>query len=90
MLFKLDSPTRFFIEKVFGRKLNGNRTKYLELLAETSILNEFPAVNQHGDVCVHRSELVAAGSKLTRIWSEPRSQQRRVNVQPALKSYLAT
>jgi hypothetical protein len=67
MLFKLDSTKEVFIEKVFGRELNGNRTKYLELLAETGILNEFPRCNQHGDICVHRSELVAAGSKLTRV-----------------------
>jgi hypothetical protein len=41
-LFKLDSTNDKFIEKVFGRKLNGNRTAYLELLAETGILDEFP------------------------------------------------
>jgi hypothetical protein len=42
MLFKLDSTNEAFVEKVFGRKLNGNRTAYLELLAETGILDEFP------------------------------------------------
>jgi hypothetical protein len=40
--FKVDSTNEAFIEKVFGRKLNGNRTKYLEILAETGILDEYP------------------------------------------------
>jgi hypothetical protein len=42
MLFKLDSTNEAFIEKVFGCKLNGNRIKYLELLADTGILDEYP------------------------------------------------
>jgi hypothetical protein len=33
MLYKLDSTNETFIEQLFGRKLNDNRTKYLELLA---------------------------------------------------------
>jgi len=41
-LFKLDSTNEGFIEKVFGRKLNGDRTAYLELLADTGILDESP------------------------------------------------
>jgi hypothetical protein len=41
-LFKLDSTNEGFIDKVFGIKLSGNRTKYLELLAETGILDEYP------------------------------------------------
>ena len=42
MLFKLDSTNEAFIEKVFGIKLAGNRTRCLELLAETGILEEYP------------------------------------------------
>jgi hypothetical protein len=41
-LFKLDSTNEAFIEKVFERKLNGDRNAYLELLAATGILDEFP------------------------------------------------
>jgi hypothetical protein len=40
-LFKVDSTNDAFIEKVFGSKINGNRTKYLEILAESEILDEF-------------------------------------------------
>jgi hypothetical protein len=42
MLFKLDSTNEAFIEKIFGRKPNGIRTKYLEILAGTGILDEYP------------------------------------------------
>jgi hypothetical protein len=38
----LDSINEAFIEKMFGGKLAGNRTKYLELLAGAGILDEFP------------------------------------------------
>jgi hypothetical protein len=43
-LFKLDSTNESFIDKGFGRKLNGDRTAYLELLAATGILDEYPPV----------------------------------------------
>jgi hypothetical protein len=41
-LFKVDSTNETFVEKVFASKVNGNRTKYLQILAETGILNEYP------------------------------------------------
>jgi len=41
-LFKVDSTNEAFVEKVLGHKLNGNRTKYLEGLADTGILDEYP------------------------------------------------
>jgi hypothetical protein len=41
-LFKVDSTNETFIEKVFGSRVNGNRTKYLEILTETGILDEYP------------------------------------------------
>ena len=56
-LFKLDSTNETFIEKVFDRKLNGNRTRYLEILAETGILDEYPpaVVNMAIYVFISRS-----------------------------------
>jgi hypothetical protein len=45
MLFKLDSTNEAFIEKIFPLKVNGNRTKYLQLLAGTKIFDDYsPAV----------------------------------------------
>lgn len=41
-LFKVDSTNEAFVEKVFGLRLNGNRTKYLEILADAGILEEYP------------------------------------------------
>jgi hypothetical protein len=41
-LFKLDSTNETFVAKVFGRTLDGDRTAYLELLAQTGILDEYP------------------------------------------------
>jgi hypothetical protein len=41
-LFKVDSTNEAFIEKVFGSKVNGDRKKYLEILAESGILDEYP------------------------------------------------
>ena len=41
-LFKVDSTNEAFIEKVFRSKVNGNRTRYLEIFAESAILDEYP------------------------------------------------
>jgi hypothetical protein len=41
-LFKLGSNNSNFVEKVLGVRLKGNRTKYLEVLAGTGILDEYP------------------------------------------------
>jgi hypothetical protein len=56
-LFKLDSSNENFIEKVFGCKVSGNRTKYLEILAETGILDEYPpaVINMASYVFTSRS-----------------------------------
>jgi hypothetical protein len=41
-LFKVDSTNDAFIEKAFGVTIAGNRRRYLEILADTGILNEYP------------------------------------------------
>lgn len=42
LLFKLDSMNERFVQKVFGLALAGNRTKYLETLTQTGILDDYP------------------------------------------------
>jgi hypothetical protein len=41
-LFKVDSTNEKFLNKVFAFKVSGNRTKCLEILANTGILEEYP------------------------------------------------
>jgi hypothetical protein len=42
LLFKLDSTNEEFIRVVFGVVLSGNRTRYLELLADSGTLDKYP------------------------------------------------
>jgi hypothetical protein len=42
LLFKVDSRNDAFMKKVFGEGLAGNRTKYVETLAQIGILDAYP------------------------------------------------
>jgi hypothetical protein len=58
-LFKVDSTNDAFIEKVFAVNIVGNRMKYLEILADTGILNQYPpaVINMAIYVFTSRSSL---------------------------------